>query len=184
MLTKKWRQILPSAIESEVTDEESYSHFKNLLDNSKNLCKGKTKKGKQYKVHTSRYKDYATLLKNKHYKIIYIHNNEKIFAHAIVQLFYKDGNYMFIHKMCSSMPGLGSYLMKKIIKHAQQNASKLDITYLSLTTHNLDLIDFYGKFKPTFIHKVNKPGTKKETPDKVAYIIWKLSDKMPIYKYE
>lgn len=170
-------------IESEVIDEDTYSHFKSLLQTSKNLCKGKTLKGKPYKVHVAIHNTYTALLKSKHHKIIYIHDNKQIFAYISVKLYYKDGNFLFIHKICSSMSGIGSYLMNKIIKYAKTNANKLNITYLSLTTHNLDLIKYYNKFKPFRVVEINSPQSKKKIPNRVAYIMWKLSENMPIYNY-
>ena len=74
--------------------------------------------------------------------------------------------------------------MNKILAHAREHAKSLNITYISLTTHNLGLIDYYAKFNPTFTHIVERPGSKAKNPPKGAYIIWKLSDNMPIYTYK
>ena len=168
---------------SEVIDETSYNHFKSLLQSSPNLCKGKTHSGSRYKVNIALNKDFATLKKNQHYRIIYIHNNTEIVAYISVKLYKKDGGFMFIHKVCSTGGGQGTRLMKMILKDAQKNHEKLNITYLSLTTHNLDLIDYYKTFNPTRTEIVDNPGTKALVPKKVAYMIWQLSPNMPDLDY-
>jgi len=168
---------------SEVKDETSYNHFKSLLQSSPNLCKGKTHSGSRYKVNIALNKDFATLKKNQHYRLIYIHNNNEIVAYISVKLYKKDGGFMFIHKVCSTGGGQGTRLMKMILKDAQKNYEKLNITYLSLTTHNLDLIDYYNTFNPTRTEIVDNPGTKALVPKKVAYMIWQLSPNMPELDY-
>ena len=168
---------------SEVKDETSYNHFKSLLQSSPNLCKGKTHSGSRYKVNIALNKDFATLKKNQHYRIIYIHNNTEIVAYISVKLYKKDGGFMFIHKVCSTGGGQGTRLMKMILKDAQKNYEKLNITYLSLTTHNLDLVDYYNTFSPTRTEIVDNPGTKALVPKKVAYMIWQLSPNMPDLDY-
>lgn len=168
---------------SEVIDETSYNHFKSLLQSSPNLCKGKTHSGSRYKVNIALNKDFATLKKNQHYRIIYIHNNTEIVAYISVKLYKKDGGFMFIHKVCSTGGGQGTRLMKIILKDAQKNHEKLNITYLSLTTHNLDLVDYYNTFNPTRTEIVDNPGTKALVPKKVAYMIWQLSPNMPDLDY-
>ena len=168
---------------SEVKDETSYNHFKSLLQSSPNLCKGKTHSGSRYKVNIALNKDFATLKKNQHYRIIYIHNNNEIVAYISVKLYKKDGGFMFIHKVCSTGGGQGTRLMKMILKDAQKHHEKLNITYLSLTTHNLDLVDYYNTFNPTRTEIVDNPGTKALVPKKVAYMIWQLSPNMPELNY-
>ena len=168
---------------SEVKDDTSYNHFKSLLQSSSNLCKGKTHSGSRYKVNIALNKDFATLKKNKHYRLIYIHNNTEIVAYISVKLYKKDGGFMFIHKVCSTGGGQGTRLMKMILKDAQKNHEKLNITYLSLTTHNLDLVDYYKTFNPTRTEIVDNPGTKSLVPKKVAYMIWQLSPNMPDLDY-
>ena len=37
-------------ITSEVIDDNTYNHFKSLINKSPNLCKGTTQYGKQYKI--------------------------------------------------------------------------------------------------------------------------------------
>ena len=169
---------------SEVLDEESYNHFKSLVANSKNLCKGKEHSGKKYKVNISLRKDYLILQKNNHYRTIYIHNDNEIIAYIGTKIYKKDGGFIFIHKLCSK-PGTsqGSRLMKIIIDDAKKNHKKLGITYVSLTTHNLDLIDYYNKFKPTKTIEVDSPGSKRIIPRKVAYMIWQVSPDMPDLQY-
>lgn len=171
-------------IESEVNDDISYNHFKKLIRQSNDLCKGKTLKNTSYKVRISMHKDFSTLIKNKHHRIIYIHDNKKIYAYISVKIYYTSGNFLFIHKLCSSKSGLGSYLMEKILNYARLNTQKLNISYLSLTTFDLGLIEYYNKFKPTKIFEVKHPGSKKLNAPKVAYIIWQLTDKMPNLHYE
>ena len=90
---------------------------------------------------------------------------------------------MFIHKVCSTGGGHGTRLMNIILADAKQNAEKLGITYLSLTTHNLDLIDYYNQFNPTKTEIIDSPGSKRQIPNKVAYMIWQLSPNMPNFNY-
>ena len=186
-MTSKTRTLKNKALnlfEAEVTSPETYEHFKSLLPNSPNLCKGKTKTNKKsYKVHIATHSNYDTLIKNNHYKLIYIHNNREVLAYISVKKYKKDGGFLFIHKLCSSQSGLGTYLMNKILDHARKNFEKLGITYISLTTHNMDLVGYYNKFAPTFTHIVSRPGSKAKNVPKVAYMIWKLSEAMPNYSY-
>ena len=169
---------------SEVKDETSYNHFKLLLQSSPNLCKGKTHSGSRYKVNIALNKDFATLKKNQHYRIIYIHNNTEIVAYISVKIYKKDGGFIFIHKLCSKPgTGQGTKLMEMILEDARTNHAKLGITYLSLTTHNLDLIDYYNKFKPTRTIETDSPGSKRKIPRKVAYMIWQVSPDMPNLNY-
>lgn len=168
----------PVYMMSAVTDDESYNHFKTLLHNSKDLCKGKTLGGKAYKVHIALSKDYKTLLRTHHYKILYIHDNVIIRAYIAVKLYKKDGGFMFIHKLCGG-GGYGTKLMNIILDDARTNFESLGITYLSLTTHNLDLIQYYNQFNPTQTHVVDNPGSKAQNIKKVAYMIWQLSPNMP-----
>jgi len=168
----------------EVKDDESYNHFKSLIANSKNLCKGKTHSGKKYKVGISIRKDYPTLLKDHHYRTIYIHDNNEIIAYIGTKKYKKDGGFIFIHKLCSKPEtGQGTRLMKMILEDANRNHEKLGITYVSLTTHNLDLIDYYNKFKPTRTIETDSPGSKRKIPNRVAYMIWQVSPNMPILHY-
>ena len=165
---------------SEVTDNASYQHFKSLLPHSNGLCNGKTASGKKYKVHIALSKDYNTLVKKaNHYRIIYVHDNKHIIAYIAVKIFKRDGNFMFIHKLCSTGGGYGNKLMNIILEDARKNFEKLDITYLSLTTHNLDLIKYYNQYNPTRTIIVDNPGSKAINVKKVAYMIWQLSPNMP-----
>uniref|UniRef100_A0A6C0F4N7 N-acetyltransferase domain-containing protein n=1 Tax=viral metagenome TaxID=1070528 RepID=A0A6C0F4N7_9ZZZZ len=171
-------------ITSEVTDEDSYNHFKSLVANSKNLCKGKTHSGKRYKVNISRRKDYLTLQKDNHYRTIYIHDNKEIIAYIGTKKYKKDGGFIFIHKLCSKPgTGQGTKVMNMILDDAKSNHKALGITYVSLTTHNLDLIDYYNKFKPTRTIEVDSPGSKRLIPRRVAYMIWQVSPDMPMLNY-
>jgi hypothetical protein len=171
-------------ITSEVKDEESYSHFKSLIANSDKLCHGKEHSGKRYKVNISLRKDYATLMKDNHYRTIYVHDNNEIIAYIGTKTYKKDGGFIFIHKVCSkSGTGEGTRLMRMILADAKRNHHKLGITYVSLTTHNLDLIDYYNKFKPTRTIEVDSPGSKRIIPRKVAYMIWQVSPDMPNLNY-
>jgi hypothetical protein len=169
---------------SDVIDDITYNHFKSLLPESKNLCKGKTKTGNRYKVHISLHRDFNTLQKNNHYKILYVHDNKQIIAYISVKLYKTDGGFMFIHKVCSNGGGYGTKLMNMILEDAKQNYEKLGITYLSLTTHNLDLVDYYNQFNPTRIVEINNPGSKSKKQKKVAYMIWQLSPNMPYLEYK
>jgi len=170
-------------ITSEVTNEMSYQHFKSLLPTSKGLCSGKTPSGSSYKVHIALSRDFATLKKHNHYRIIYVHNNREIIAYIAVKIYKRDGGFMFIHKVCSTGGGQGTRLMKIILDDAKKNYKSLGITYLSLTTHNLDLIDYYKQFHPTRTEIIDNPGSKAKNLKKVAYMIWQLSPDMPWYDY-
>lgn len=169
---------------AEVIDDVSYNHFKSLLPASNNLCKGETHSGSKYKVHIALAKNFNMLKKQNHYRLLYFHNNRDIIAYVAVKLYKKDGGYMFIHKVCSTGGGYGTKLMNIILADARKNYLKLGITYLSLTTHNLDLIDYYKKFNPTRVIEIDSPGSKAKIPKRVAYIIWQLSPNMPWYDYE
>lgn len=170
---------------SEVINETSYAHFKSLLPASSNLCKGSMASGAKYKVHIALSKDFATLKNTtNHYRLIYIHNNHEILAYISVKLYKKDGGFMFIHKVCSTGGGYGTKLMNIILADARANHQKLGITYLSLTTHNLDLIQYYNQFAPTRVVEINNPGSKARVLKRVAYIIWQLSPDMPWIDYE
>ena len=148
------------------------------------MCQGKEHSGKKYKVNISLRKDYATLVKDHHYRTIYIHNNKEIIAYIGTKKYKKDGGFIFIHKLCSKPgTGQGTKLMEMILEDARANHNKLGITYLSLTTHNLDLIDYYNKFKPTRTIETDSPGSKRKIPRKVAYMIWQVSPDMPILNY-
>jgi hypothetical protein len=170
-------------ITSEVIDDNSYQHFKSLLPQSKGLCSGKTPSGSSYKVHIALSRDFATLKKHNHYRIIYVHNNMEIIAYIAVKIYKRDGGFMFIHKVCSTGGGQGTRLMKIILDDAKKNYKSLGITYLSLTTHNLDLIDYYKQFHPTRTEIIDSPGSKAKNLKKVAYMIWQLSPDMPWYDY-
>jgi len=186
-LTKKHTPHTPQApnyIVSEVVDDATYNHFKSLIANSKNLCQGKTHTGKRYKVNISIRKDYSTLSKDNHYRTIYIHDNNEVIAYIGTKKLKKDGGFIFIHKLCSKPnTGQGTRLMKMILADARRNHEKLGITYVSLTTHNLDLIDYYNKFKPTRTIEVDSPGSKRIIPRRVAYMIWQVSPNMPNLNY-
>ena len=167
-------------ITSEVTDNDSYNHFKSLIANSNKLCHGKEHSGKKYKVNISLRKDYDTLMKDNHYRTIYVHNNNEIIAYIGTKKYKKDGGFIFIHKLCANPgSGEGTRLMRMILSDAKRNYIKLGVTYLSLTTHNLDLIDYYNKFKPTRTIETDSPGSKRKIPAKVAYMIWQVSPDMP-----
>ena len=169
---------------SEVTDEESYNHFKTLIANSPKMCQGKEHSGKRYKVNISLRKDYQTLVKDNHYRTIYIHNDKEIVAYIGTKKYKKDGGFIFIHKLCSKPgTGQGTRLMEMILEDARANHTQLGVTYVSLTTHNLDLIDYYNKFKPTRTIETDSPGSKRKIPRKVAYMIWQVSPDMPNLNY-
>jgi hypothetical protein len=172
-------KIQNNLIVSEVFDDKSYQHFKSLLPSSPGLCKGKSHSGKPYKVHIALAKDFKTLKKQQHYRLIYIHNTYSIIAYISVKIYKRDGGFIFVHKLCSTGNGAGSKLMKLILADAKKNYNKLGITYLSLTTHNLDLVDYYKQFKPTRTEIINNPGSKAKNVKKVAYMIWQLSADMP-----
>ena len=173
-----------SVITSEVVDDASYAHFKSLLPQSAGLCKGSMSSGAKYKVHIALSKDFATLKKStNHYRLIYIHDNHQVLAYISVKLYKRDGGFMFIHKVCSTGGGHGTKLMNMILEDARRNHQKLGITYLSLTTHNLDLVQYYNQFNPTRVVEINNPGSKARVPKRVAYIIWQLSPDMPWIDY-
>jgi len=175
---------LSRVITSEVLDDASYAHFKSLLPQSTGLCKGTMSSGSKYKVHIALSKDFATLKKaTNHYRLIYIHDNHKVLAYISVKLYKRDGGFMFIHKVCSTGDGYGTQLMNTILEDARKNHEKLGITYLSLTTHNLDLVNYYNQFNPTRVVEINNPGSKAKTLKRVAYIIWQLSPDMPWIDY-
>lgn len=178
MPVKKTKKV-DMIIQDEVHDDNSYNHFKSLLPQSKGLCKGKMHSGKSYKVHIALAKDYTTLKKSDHYRIIYLHNTRNIVAYIAVKIYKNEGGFMFVHKLCSVGNGYGTRLMNYILDDARQNYEKLGITYLSLTTHNLDLIDYYKQFNPTTTHIVDNPQSKAKKIKKVAYMIWQLSSNMP-----
>lgn len=170
---------------SEVIDDSTYTHFKSLIKNSPDLCNGQTgDTGTNYKIRKSLLKDMDALNKDKHYRILYIHNNKEVIAYISTKLYSKDGGFMFIHKLCSkSGTGLGKKLMKLILDDAKKNYKKLNITYLSLTTQNLDIVNYYKKFNPSRIIEVDTPGSKAQIPKRCAYIIWQLSPDMPYLDY-
>lgn len=169
---------------AEVVDEASYAHFKSLLPASSNLCKGSMSSGAKYKVHIALSKNFATLKNTtNHYRLIYMHNSNEILAYISVKLYKRDGGFMFIHKLCSTGGGYGTKLMNMILADARANYQKLGITYLSLTTHNLDLIAYYNQFNPTRVVEINNPGSKARVLKRVAYIIWQLSPDMPWIDY-
>ena len=144
------------------------------------MCQGKTHTGKRYKVNISLRKDTASLNKDNHYRTIYVNDNNEIIAYIGTKKYKKDGGFIFIHKLCSKPgTGEGTRLMRMILADAKRNHKKLGITYLSLTTHNLDLIDYYNKFKPTRTIETDSPGSKRKIPARVAYMIWQVSPDMP-----
>ena len=172
-------------ITSEVIDDTTYSHFKSLIKKSHNLCKGTTQTGSKYKIRKSILKNMDALKKDKHYRIIYVHNNKEVIAYISTKLYKKDAGFMFIHKLCSKAgTGQGSRLFNMILDDAKQNHEKLGITYLSLTTQNLDIVGYYKKFNPTRVVEVNVPDSKAKIPERCAYIIWKVSPNMPFLNYE
>ena len=173
----------PRVITAEVNDESSYKHFKSLLPKSTNLCAGSMSNGNKYKVHIALSKNFATLKTTNHYRLIYVHNNHEILAYISVKLYKKDGGFMFIHKVCSTGGGHGTKLMNMILEDARRNHERLGITYLSLTTHNLDLVKYYNQFAPTRVVEINNPGSKARVLKRVAYIIWQLSPDMPWIDY-
>lgn len=182
--TRKLEIESPRVITAEVVDEASYAHFKSLLPASSNLCKGSMSSGAKYKVHIALSKDFATLKNTtNHYRLIYVHNNHQILGYISVKLYKRDGGFMFIHKVCSTGGGYGTKLMNIILEDAKRNYQKLGITYLSLTTHNLDLIQYYNQFAPTRVVEINNPGSKARVLKRVAYIIWQLSPDMPWIDY-
>ena len=172
-------------ITSEVLDDATYTHFKSLVDKSPNLCKGQTQSGKKYKIRKSLLKDMSALKKDNHYRIIYVHNNKEIIAYISTKLYKKDGGFMFIHKLCSkSGTGQGSRLFNMILDDGKNNYEKLGVTYLSLTTQDLDIVGYYNQFKPTRTIEVDVPESKAAVPDRCAYMIWQLSPDMPYLEYD
>jgi len=182
--TRKLVAQTPKVITAEVIDDASYVHFKSLLPVSPNLCKGTMSSGDKYKVHIALSKDFATLKKTNHYRLIYVHDNHHILAYISVKLYKRDGGFMFIHKVCSTGGGHGTRLMNLILEDAKKNYQRLGITYLSLTTHNLDLVKYYNQFAPTRVVEINNPGSEARVPKRVAYIIWQLSPDMPWIDYK
>ena len=125
-----------------------------------------------------------SLKKDNHYRILYIHNNKEIIAYISTKLYSKDGGFMFIHKLCSKAgTGQGQRLMTIILNDAKKNYEKLKITYLSLTTQNLDIVNYYKQFNPTRIIEVDTPGSKAQIPERCAYMIWQVSPDMPYLNY-
>ena len=174
-----------SYITSEVRDDATYNHFKSLIDKSPNLCKGQTQSGKKYKIRKSILRDMSALKKDNHYRIIYVHNNKEIIAYISTKLYKRDGGFMFIHKLCSKAgTGQGSRLFNMILEDGKKNHEKLGITYLSLTTQNLDIVGYYNQFNPTRTIEVDVPESKAAVPDRCAYMIWQLSPNMPYLEYE
>ena len=172
-------------ITSEVIDDDTYTHFKSLIGNSPNLCKGKNLSGKKYKIRKSILRDMAALKKDNHYRIIYVHNNKEIIAYISTKLYKRDGGFMFIHKLCSKAgTGQGTRLFNIILDDGKKNYEKLGITYLSLTTQDLDIVGYYNQFNPTRTIEVDVPESKAAVPDRCAYMIWQLSPDMPYLEYE
>ena len=172
-------------ITSEVSDDVTYTHFKSLIGNSPNLCKGKKLSGKKYKIRKSILRDMAALKKDNHYRIIYVHNNKEIIAYISTKLYKRDGGFMFIHKLCSKAgTGQGTRLFNIILDDGKKNYEKLGITYLSLTTQDLDIVGYYNQFNPTRTIEVDVPESKAAVPDRCAYMIWQLSPDMPYLEYE
>ena len=182
--TQKLVAQTPIVITTEVIDDTSYAHFKSLLSASPNLCRGTMSSGDKYKVHIALSKNFTTLKKTNHYRLIYVHDNHHILAYISVKLYKRDGGFMFIHKVCSTGGGHGIQLMKMILEDAKKNYQQLGITYLSLTTYNLDLVKYYNQFAPTRVVEINNPGSKARVPKRVAYIIWQLSPDMPWIDYK
>jgi hypothetical protein len=171
-------------IVSEVIDDATYNHFKSLINQSPNLCKGQTQSGKKYKIRKSILKNMSALKKDKHYRIIYIHNNNEIIAYVSTKLYTNSGGFMFIHKLCSNAgTGQGKKLFNMILDDARTNYEKLGITYLSLTTQNLDIVNYYKQFNPTRVIEVDPPGSKAKNLEKCAYMIWQVSPNMPYLNY-
>ena len=184
-ITNKNLLLNNSYITSEVIDDSTYNHFKSLIDKSPNLCKGQKQSGKKYKIRKSILRDMSALKKDNHYRIIYVHNNKEIIAYISTKLYKKDGGFMFIHKLCSKAgTGQGSRLFNMILEDGKKNHETLGVTYLSLTTQNLDIVGYYKKFNPTRIIEVDVPESKAAVPDRCAYMIWQLSPNMPYLNYE
>ena len=174
-----------SYITTEVIDDATYAHFKSLIDKSPNLCKGQKQSGKKYKIRKSILRDMSALKKDNHYRIIYVHNNKEIIAYISTKLYKRDGGFMFIHKLCSKAgTGQGSRLFNMILEDGKKNHEKLGITYLSLTTQDLDIVGYYNQFNPTRTIEVDVPESKAAVPDRCAYMIWQLSPDMPYLEYE
>ena len=172
-------------ITSEVIDDNTYNHFKSLIDKSPNLCKGQKQSGKKYKIRKSILRDMSALKKDNHYRIIYVHNNKEIIAYISTKLYKKDGGFMFIHKLCSKAgTGQGSRLFNMILEDGLINHERLGITYLSLTTQDLDIVGYYNQFNPTRTIEVDIPESKAAVPGRCAYMIWQLSPNMPYLEYE
>ena len=172
-------------ITSEVVDDATYTHFKSLIDKSPHLCKGQTQSGKKYKIRKSILRDMTALKKDNHYRIIYVHNNKEIIAYISTKIYKKDGGFMFIHKLCSKAgTGQGSRLFNMILEDGKKNYETLGVTYLSLTTQNLDIVGYYNQFNPTRTIEVDVPESKAAVPDRCAYMIWQLSPDMPYLEYE
>ena len=172
-------------ITSEVIDDATYTHFKSLIDKSPNLCKGQTQSGKKYKIRKSILKDMSALKKDNHYRILYVHNNREIIAYISTKLYKRDGGFIFIHKLCSKAgSGQGSRLFNMILEDGKKNHEKLGVTYLSLTTKDLDIVGYYNQFNPTRTIEVDVPESKADVPGRCAYMIWQLSPNMPYLEYE
>ena len=170
---------------SEVTDDATYAHFKSLIYNSPNLCKGQKQSGKKYKIRKSILRDMSALKKDNHYRIIYVHNNKEIIAYISTKRYKSDGGFLFIHKLCSKAgTGQGSRLFNIILEDGILNHERLGVTYLSLTTQDLDIVGYYKKFNPTRIVEVDIPESKAAVPGRCAYMIWQLSPNMPYLEYE
>ena len=184
-ITNKNLLLNNSYITSEVIDDSTYNHFKSLIDKSPNLCKGQKQSGKKYKIRKSILRDMSALKKDNHYRIIYVHNNKEIIAYISTKLYKRDGGFMFIHKLCSKAgTGQGTRLFNMILEDGKKNHEKLGITYLSLTTQDLDIVGYYNQFNPTRTIEVDVPESKAAVPGRCAYMIWQLSPNMPYLEYE
>ena len=127
----------------------------------------------------------SALKKDNHYRIIYVHNNKERIAYISTKLYKKDGGFMFIHKLCSKAgTGQGSRLFNMILEDGLINHERLGITYLSLTTQDLDIVGYYNQFNPTRTIEVDIPESKAAVPGRCAYMIWQLSPNMPYLEYE
>ena len=172
-------------ITSEVLDDTTYNHFKSLINKSPHLCKGQKQSGKKYKIRKSILRDMSALKKDNHYRIIYVHNNKEIIAYISTKRYKSDGGFLFIHKLCSKAgTGQGSRLFNIILEDGILNHERLGVTYLSLTTQDLDIVGYYKKFNPTRIVEVDIPESKAAVPGRCAYMIWQLSPNMPYLEYE
>jgi hypothetical protein len=171
-------------ITAEVVDDNTYNHFKSLIKQSPDLCKGIMQTGKKYKIRKSILKDMNALKKDNHYRILYVHNNKEIIAYISTKIYKKDGGFLFIHKLCSKAgTGQGSRLFNIILEDGKKNHTKLGVTYLSLTTQNLDIVSYYNQFNPTRTIEVDTPESKALVPERCAYMIWQLSPDMPYLNY-